>query len=461
LTANTTGSYNLALGNGSLLINTTGSRNLAFGYNLLPLNTTGTDNITMGYTCLSNNNTGTNNISIGNSCLITNTTGSHNIAIGKSCLYSNTIGTYNVGIGYQVLQNNTTGTYNVGIGYIALRYNTTGYENVGIGLYALTNNTTGYSNTGMGFYALRSNTTGSGNTGYGNSAGSNTRSGLYNTSIGNQALWQNTTGGYNVAIGVSALVQGLTGSNNVAVGNTALYNATGSFNTAVGLFAYYSGTYSNSSCFGNGSAVTASNQVQLGNSSTTTYVWGYVSNRSDMRDKTDIRDTELGSDFILSLRPVDFRWDYRDSYKPEKLDLFNEQEPERTEADTDASYMLKLSAYNIRKQNYDKELDEWSEAAKLKNITHDGTKKRNRFHHGFIAQEVANLRYQFGGYQNHIINGGDDVLTISYSEFIAPMVKTLQEFNRRLQILEQYMANNAPDEPELEPDNDDIFIDPN
>jgi hypothetical protein len=360
-----------------------------------------------------------------------------------------------------VLQNNTTGTYNVGIGNEALCYNTSGSANVGIGIGTLTNNTTGDSNTGVGRYALVSNTTGAGNTALGNRAGAAITTGSYNTIVGNEALSLNTTGGYNVAVGVSSMMQALSASHNVAIGNEALYsNTTGSSNTAVGRNAYYSGTYSNSSCFGNESAVTGSNQVQLGNSSTTTYVYGYVQNRSDMRDKTDIRDTELGSDFILSLRPVDYRWDYRDSYKPEKPDLFNEQEPERTEADSDASYMLKLNAYNVRKQNYNRDMEEWSEAVKLKNITHDGTKKRNRYHHGFIAQEVAATGYEFGGYQDHSINGGDDVLTISYDELIAPMVKTFQEFDKRLQTLEEYFANNMSVEPELELDGD-IFIDSN
>jgi hypothetical protein len=86
-------------------------------------------------------------------------------------------------------------------------------------------------------------------------------------------------------------------------------------------------------------------------------------------------------------------------------------------------------------------MEEWREAVKLKNITHDGTKKRNRYHHGFIAQEVAATGYQFGGYQDHTINGGDEVLTIGYNEFIAPLVKTVQELYRKVQMLEQRQSN--------------------
>ena len=75
--------------------------------------------------------------------------------------------------------------------------------------------------------------------------------------------------------------------------------------------------------------------------------------------------------------------------------------------------------------------DKWLEDSKLDNITHDGTKKRNRYHHGVIAQEVQSLidstGVDFGGFQNHTINGGDDTLSIGYSEFIAPLIKAVQE----------------------------------
>lgn len=35
------------------------------------------------------------------------------------------------------------------------------------------------------------------------------------------------------------------------------------------------------------------------------------------RDKTDIRNTELGIEFIMGLRPVDGRWDMREDYYEE------------------------------------------------------------------------------------------------------------------------------------------------
>jgi len=138
------------------------------------------------------------------------------------------------------------------------------------------------------------------------------------------------------------------------------------------------------------SAVTASNQVQLGNSSTTTYAYGAVQDRSDIRDKADVRDTVLGLDFISRLRVVDFRRDYREDYPK-----------------------------GIR----------------------DGSKKRSRFHHGLIAQEVKQViedtGIDFGGFQHHSIAGGQDVMSIGYSELIGPMIKAIQELEAEIEQLKQ------------------------
>lgn len=178
------------------------------------------------------------------------------------------------------------------------------------------------------------------------------------------------------------------GSDNTFIGQRAGYNnTTGNANTAVGVNAGRPSTttFSNWTCIGANAVVTGSNQVQLGDSATTTYVYGTVQNRSDERDKADIRDTELGLDFILALRPVDFRWDMRDDYFVE---------------------------------NEDRSRVTWPR---------DGSKKRSRFHHGFIAQEVQATGFEFGGLQDHTRDGGDDVLSIGYDEIIAPLVKAIHE----------------------------------
>jgi hypothetical protein len=192
----------------------------------------------------------------------------------------------------------------------------------------------------------------------------------------------------NTAIGFQALYVVTTGQENTAVGYGALTNTT---------------TYSNSTGLGYDAEVTGSNQVQLGNSSTTTYAYGAVQDRSDARDKTEIRDTVLGLNFIMALRPRDFKWDMREDYRPPR------PSPDATAEE--------WAAYN--------------EACKLANLTHDGTHTRNRYHQGLIAQEVKQtmdaMGVDFGGYQDHTIKGGDAVLTIGYEELVAPLIKAIQE----------------------------------
>jgi hypothetical protein len=102
------------------------------------------------------------------------------------------------------------------------------------------------------------------------------------------------------------------------------------------------------------------------------------------------------------------------------------------------------------KAKYDEELpeyeayvvlkDKWLKDVKMDNLVHDGSKKRNRFHHGLIAQEVKAVLdakgIDFGGFQDHKVTGGDDVLSIGYEELIAPMLKAIQELSAKVSELE-------------------------
>lgn len=238
-----------------------------------------------------------------------------------------------------------------------------------------------------------------------------------NTASGQGALLSNTTGIQNTASGAYSLYSNTTGNNNTASGVSALgSNSTGGGNTASGVNALYNNTaFSNTTGLGCDAQVTASNQIQLGDSATTTYAYGAVQNRSDIRDKSDVRDTTLGLEFVNSLRPVDFKWDLREDYRPES------PKPPKQDATEEEK-----ATYKVAK-------DKWLEDVKLINITHDGSKKRNRFHHGFIAQEVKSVidakGIDFGGFQDHSINGGDDVLSIGYEELIAPIIKSIQELS--------------------------------
>jgi hypothetical protein len=115
------------------------------------INTT-LDNLATGTNPLAFNTTGSFNIAIGNSALANNISGNYNIATGTGALEYNTTGDNNIGIGYQALEVNITGSYNTATGMQAL-VNNFGSFNTAFGFNALTNNTTGINNTAIGYGA--------------------------------------------------------------------------------------------------------------------------------------------------------------------------------------------------------------------------------------------------------------------------------------------------------------------
>ena len=105
----------------------------------------------------------------------------------------------------------------------------------------------------------------------------------------------------------------------------------------------------------------------------------------------------------MQLQPRMFRWDMREFYRPAK------------------------PAPGASQQ----EIDAWVEASKLANLTHDGTYKRNRLHQGLVAQEVKavidSMGVDFGGFRDASVNGGDAQMSLEYTQFIAPLIKAIQE----------------------------------
>ena len=77
--------------------------------------------------------------------------------------------------------------------------------------------------------------------------------------------------------------------------------------------------------------------------------------------------------------------------------------------------------------------------------TKDGSRARTRFHHGLIAQEVKTAAdaqgVDFAGYQDHSIAGGTDVLSVGYSELIAPLIKAVQELSAENAALNQRLSD--------------------
>jgi len=226
-----------------------------------------------------------------------------------------------------------------------------------------------------------------------------------NIAIGKNAMGVSNNCSHNICLGADAgyNIRGYTNSNagygNIAIGVSALrLSTTGSYNVSVGANALQYTDYSECVGLGHGAAVTGSNQMQLGNSSITVYAQKALVTRSDARDKLDIEDSPLGLNFIMKLRPVKYRINSREAYFEE-----------------------------------DKERDFTA--------TNDGSKAGKRPHYGMIAQEVKiamdELGVDFAGYLDSKVDGGEDVLSLGYTEFIAPMIKAIQQQQHMIEQLQK------------------------
>ena len=312
-----------------------------------------------------------------------------------------------VGVGRDV-GNGTSNYHSTGVGD-RVGPKGLGVETSGFGYNVFLNYVPGAGSTAAGAYSQQSNNNAGGNTSFGvlTMAG-NILTGVSNSAFGPQALRYVSSGSNNVAVGGNALRGLTTGNTNTAVGVDALRYQSGGGTT--------DHNYNNCSGLGYQSYCSGDNQVQLGNSATTTYVYGTVQNRSDARDKTDVQDTSLGIEFIMGLRPVDGRWDMRDDYW--------EEYDEQVGVDAEG-----LPVFETKRRQLPK----------------DGSRARQRKHHWFIAQEVKelcdSLGVEFGGYQDLSVNGGCDVLTLGYDEFIPPTIKAVQQCWTRLDELEKRIAS--------------------
>jgi hypothetical protein len=413
-TNTTTGQKNTAFGYQALIANTQGVQNNATGYRTLYSNTIGTGNNAVGWAALYNNISGDNNNSIGGYAGSGITTGSANSLLGYFTMAGN--GDNNSLVGYQVMKNSTSGSKNTGIGayslwhnnadnivavgYNAGQANTTGVGNQFIGYEAGYSNTTGYSNLFSGFHAGYFNVTGFQNTFVGDSSGfSNT--GNWNTGLGFGTLF-NSTGGSNTAIGRTALYSNTTGSNNISIGfSSSNTNITGSNNTLIGTSSDVAvDGLNNATALGYSAVATASNTIVLGNNSITALKCNVqtITALSDARFKTDIRKDVPGLDFILKLTPVTYHLNVH------KLNAYTR--------DAGNSLSTLRVSYNP------------SEEAAIKN-------KESIQYSGFIAQDVEKaaeeVGYDFSGVYKP--QNSKDTWGLGYSEFVVPLVKSVQELS--------------------------------
>lgn len=426
---NVKGYQNIGIGRNALQCTVNGNQNTALGANAMsgsaPLDLTGniinltkydSNNVTaIGYSSLQNN-VANDNTAVGSNSAQNVAKAVNTVAVGKNSL--NTLQKDMTTDGNNKIYWSKTGTYNWDDMVITVTIYNHGLQNGYLISLALTSGDNQYTEENQYIISNVSTDTFSieapiskfitgdvssswysdqtvnvnisdNNTAIGAFAMENSQKGQDNVAIGTWAN-RNNNGDMNAMVGVLAGTNITSGNNNAALGYGALrYNQDGTDCTSV----------NGSTAIGANTRVSGNNQVQLGSSGTTAYVYGSVQDRSDQRDKADIQNTALGLDFINKLRPVDFKWDYRDDY----IEVDNE-------------------------------------TGKVTILPKDGSKKRVRFHHGVIAQEVKQIidetGIDFGGYQDHKIDGGNDVLTIGYEEFVAPLIKAVQELTARVKELE-------------------------
>jgi hypothetical protein len=242
--------------------------------------------------------------------------------------------------------------------------------NTSIGVNALSANTTGSgANTAVGYQALYSNTTGYLNTSNGYQALYSNKTGRGNTANGYLALWYNLSGNYNTAYGQQALQMNQTGNNNTAIGTAALAsNSSGYDNTAIGCQAdVINGSYNNATAIGYNAKVDYSNKVRIGNTSVT------------------VIEGQVGFSY-----PSDMR------LKKNIKDL-----------SSGLDFILKLRPVEYQMKQGD-----------------------DKTNFGFIAQDIETLV----GTNNSLLTisaDTDRTLGLRYTDFIAPIVKAIQELSKQ------------------------------
>lgn len=333
------------------------------------------------------------NVGVGRNALLHATRASQCVALGTNALAHGLEVRSSTAVGDGALRDGLNASFNTAVGSNALLQTASGQFNVAVGNNAMRLNTHTSQNVAMGYGALENLT--------GNLTAPNATASRRNVAIGYGAAAVSISASSSVAVGASSAFGDH--SNAVAVGaaanavvNAAALgsgaNAAGASSIAVGVNA--SAPNTSSTAVGAGAIANANNSTAIGNGATTagganTIVLGNgsiaflrcnvqsITALSDARDKTDVRDTTLGLQFIEQLRPVDYR------YRPRET---GEIDP--------------------------------------------------TLRHGFIAQEVESTGSEFGG----LDLSNPDRLGLAQGELIAPLVKAVQELSTRLAAAERRIA---------------------
>lgn len=130
-----------------------------------------------------------------------------------------------------------------------------------------------------------------------------------------------------------------------------------------------------------------------------------INTTSDARAKTDIKTSDLGLDFILALRPVTFRWI-----------VGSKRSVPPTDPDAPGARDTIVERPGVRP------------------------------HYGLLAQQVKEVLgdRDFGGY---VYDQEADAHALRYSEFIAPLIKAVQELTQRITVLEAALSQKTKGAP--------------
>jgi hypothetical protein len=219
-----------------------------------------------------------------------------------------------------------------------------------------------------------------------------------------------TTGDYNVCIGLEAgrgasQADPATGDGNVFVGNGAGEDLrSGENNTGIGKQALREmnsganniglGNQSGRDASPSGRIDTENNVICLGNNNHTDLYCADTSiSSSDKRDKTDITDFTHGLDWVKQLKPVTYRWDKRTWYG-------TEEEPFGTP---------------------------------------DGSKKKNKKHIGFLAQDVLAIEGNPTNKDDMLVvnlNCDDTAYGLKYERLVPVLVNAINELSAKVAALE-------------------------
>ena len=248
------------------------------------------------------------------------------------------------------------------------------------------------------------------------------------TIIGTNAMNSALAAAYSTIIGADAALSGSEYKKTTAIGASALRNGAHNSSVAIGYWSaptisseqsvfvgessgyrnvqgdILRGKITNSIAVGYGARLNGDNEIQIGTSGQTLYAPTNVNIRSDGRDKTDVKPLENGLEFVMKLKPVTGYYDRRDSYVD---DLFKDLPEEERSA----------------------KVREW-----WANPTKDGSRKEDRLHHWFIAQDIVALEAEYG--RLPMVNVTSDTYTLEYETFIPVLTRAIQEMAAKIATLE-------------------------